>query len=419
MVGSLLCLFIAIAVVSADTTRYAYVWVGNPTADFLATIDYNPASATYGTTLNRAYVDNTNSNVLLGGNEAHHMSMSADKNWIIVGNRAPGTKGKDEVFVYSVDPVTRFPQWAFSLDPPGGSCADEIVAVNPEKTQFVVTHLCNRTGGNPGALSWFDIITRETRVWSNSAETGLEFNPHGGDWNPAVGFYAASFVNPVVTSPRLYRDTIHVFNTDSTLNQTVVMPTAGITYLPGNIGAGYMDVKFIDDDGRAITCASLKGVLYLLQPFHNPPVVEALDIASLVNGGVNTFSGTTIRVNNAKNRLIATYGLRYVLLIGWNKRRHNFFLVDYIDMCDPALGFNCASSAPFPYAGAHYVRLNKDETQFILTSHYQGFNSIKRVHSFDIVGDWDGLSYESTFNPDVTPGNPHGVVIAEWESVSK
>jgi hypothetical protein len=146
-----------------DTVKYLYVWVGSPAADYVYTVDYDPDSDTYGETLHKAPVT-PSANVLVGGNEAHHMAISADQKYLIVGNRAPGVQGKDEIFVYEIDDVTRFPSFSFSLDPPGGSCVDEISPTNTAKTRFIVTHLCNTAGGNPGALSWIDILTKETGV---------------------------------------------------------------------------------------------------------------------------------------------------------------------------------------------------------------------------------------------------------------
>jgi hypothetical protein len=214
--------------------------------------------------------------------------------------------------------------------------------------------------------------------------------------------------------PREYRDQIHFFDTNGDLDEVITMPTDGIQYLPGTVGAGYMDVKWIDST-HAVTCASLEGKIYLVMPFENPPYEVALDIAGAINDGINTFSGTSIRINKAKTRIIATYGLRYVVLLSIDSN-YNIRVVDSVDMCSQSsLASLCAMKDNLgPYGGVHYGRLTSDEDRLVITSYYGGYPSIKRVHSFAINSDFNSLAYDATFNPNMDGGNPHGVVYAEW-----
>lgn len=136
--------------------------------------DFEPYSPNYGQVLHYAAIQE-GPRTSAFKNEAHHMGISNNKKWIATGGIAAFLQGKDEIFVYEVDPVTRFPTFRYSLDLPG-ACADEFVPLGD--SEFLVTMMCNDEAKSPGTVAWFNAETREVKEWMK-APTIKDFNPHG------------------------------------------------------------------------------------------------------------------------------------------------------------------------------------------------------------------------------------------------
>jgi hypothetical protein len=281
-----------------------------------------------------------------------------------------------------------------------------------------------------GAISIIDISTGLTANWAlnppnpnptaatSNSYYGLGtpvFNPHSGDFDPNYGYVATNFVVP---GTRRYGISLSHFAPDGNYIGDITytgtpghwanyVNTVFNTAAPSS-GSGFMDIKYIDDNGNLVTCASLQGVLYHVNVAASPPtVVRALDLAAalLDNGGPPTFSGTTIRVIPGANRFVATYGLRYVFLVGWDDL-YNFSILASVDTCSilPA-GAACLPAAEATtgvvvgkYSGAHYVKFSEDYETAYVSSYYQGYPSTKRILAFDLGPDFNTLVFDNTLD---------------------
>jgi hypothetical protein len=443
--------------------RYLYVWVGGGcafpdstgcSADYIATIDVWKKSLTYNTVVHRAFLPvyipgvYGNEDYYTQANEAHHMFLAKDH--LVAASRAPGNArvngaitypGKADIFVFELN-TDHFPVFKFALKP-SGACSDEITPVNGRETQFLVAHLCKQ--GNPGwaggGISIIDITSGLTSNWilngpsitatgTGSYTTGsLVFNPHSGDFDPNYGYVATNFVVP---GTRRYGISLSHFAPNGQYR-------GEITYTgePGNwanyvnsvfntaapsSGSGFMDIKYLDNDGHLITCASLQGVLYHVDVSVDPPTATpALDIAAAVNGGVRTFSGTTIRVIPGMNRLVTTYGLRYVVLVAWDDE-YNFSVKASFDTCTI---FTCVAANPTTtgvivgeYSGAHYVKFSEDYETVYISTYYQGYPSTKRILAFELDSEFNTLTLVDDLDRAATSllggHNPHALAFRKY-----
>jgi len=296
-----------------------------------------------------------------------------------------------------------------------------------------------------GSVSIVDIVAASAATWmvnepiipatdaSYYTSSTPVFNPHSGDFDPMYGYVVANFVVP---GTRRYGNSLSYFSPlglylgEITLNSG---PHAWASYvntvfdaLAPSSGSGFMDIKYIGN-GNLITCASLQGKLFHINVAANPPtVLMALDLAAAVNGGLRTFSGTTIRVIPGRNRLITTYGLRYVVLVGWDDN-YNFSVKDFVDTCLLFPG-TCAFAATTtgvlptvgPYSGAHYVKFSDDYERVYVACYYQSYPSNKRILSFSLDANKNNLQLEDGLDHGATPllgtHNPHALAFAEWSA---
>src|SRR5258708_2392730 len=79
-----------------------YVWAGDQARvapDFVAAIDFDESSKTYGKVIRTAPVPTS---VPSSGNEAHHMHLSADGSVLACGGLLSLLKGQDQIFFFDV-----------------------------------------------------------------------------------------------------------------------------------------------------------------------------------------------------------------------------------------------------------------------------------------------------------------------------
>jgi hypothetical protein len=122
-----LCFLLYLASGALVQKDYLYVWGGGTNGDLFATVDFTVGSPTYGTVLNWAPLVSSE-RVNVRGNEPHHMGITNSGKYAVGGGLISFLFGKDEVFVYEIDPVTHFPVFSYSLDVPG-ACTDEFVPI--------------------------------------------------------------------------------------------------------------------------------------------------------------------------------------------------------------------------------------------------------------------------------------------------
>jgi len=383
-----------------------FVWCGHPEGDFLAVIDFNNWSPTYGEVLHRAFLPTTAPTINPINNEPHHIAITQNGKFVITGGLASVLSGKDEIFIWEID-ENGFPQFWSSMDVPGG-CTDDFQPYNENGTEWLVSMMCDSSGGSPGDIVWFNVETLEFRQWSSSPEPIPDFNPHGFAYLPNFGVGVADFVLPtsMFTDNVIFRDTVRYFNADGSYNTTLTLPSKN---------SGYMEFKFVDDEGRGVTCGTHLNTLFLLQPFDIPPIRPLLDIAGALNHGIQQFSAAVMHMAPDHRRLYMSSALRYLLLIDIPEDLSHATIIDHYDFCDPLNGWDCSVTG---YPATHFVVVNPEETRIVVSNYFVRIGNVQlkgtsTVHSFLVNSDRTKLTYENSFRVETEySGNityPHGL----------
>jgi len=117
--------------------------------DFVAVIDFDRRSPTYGKLLNTVPLSGTNA----VGNEPHHVGISHDGRTMALGGLLSVLRGQDQVFFFDVsDP--RQPTFLHSNNPPQASITDELVPLS--NGGFLVTFMGGPGGSAPGRVVEYD-----------------------------------------------------------------------------------------------------------------------------------------------------------------------------------------------------------------------------------------------------------------------
>src|SRR5579871_4088879 len=150
------------------------VWAGDVAhiaPDFVAVIDFDPNSASYGKVLSTVPLAGRSAI----GNEPHHVGISNDGRTVALGGLLSVLRGQDQVFFYDVtDP--RHPTFLHSNNPPQASITDEFAALS--SGGFLVTFMGGGNGANPGRVVEYDAGHNVVKVWPTTPPTD-GFNPHG------------------------------------------------------------------------------------------------------------------------------------------------------------------------------------------------------------------------------------------------
>src|SRR5262249_43537574 len=129
-----------------------YIWAGDQERtrpDFLAVIDFDEHSPTYGRVLRTVPLPPPG-NV---GNEPQHCHLSADNNILACGGLLSVLSGQNGIFFFDVS-NTRQPVFLFSTRAPNSSITDDFLPL--PGGGFLVTQMGSATGGTPGRLAEFD-----------------------------------------------------------------------------------------------------------------------------------------------------------------------------------------------------------------------------------------------------------------------
>jgi hypothetical protein len=284
----------------------------------------------------------------------------------------------------------------------------------------------NAAGDSPGAIFQLDVPSGALSLWQSPSLNLTGFSPHGFAFN-AHGLVSSGsdYVNPgsVFLAPASFqfRDTLRHFNLDGTLNAVFNMPTTG---------GGYMNFHFFPDTPSShlgITCH----ILYKLNT-QDHSVVPMLDLALAVSNGVRSLSAGLYHFSSTGNRLLMTFQLRFIVLIGFDAARTSASVLQAFDFCSDLASSGqqtidfagvCANTGQKP--GSHYLRLAADESSLFLTNYFvvvgnAVFAGSRSGHSFTISkgkgkgGEIESLSYDFRFAPDFEGGSPHGLIQGLW-----
>jgi DNA-binding beta-propeller fold protein YncE len=404
-----------LAVLQRVQADLLYVWIGHDDGDHIATIDYTSGSPTFGTVLNRAFLT-ASANVVATGNEPHHIGMTSDYRYIVVGGLLSFLQGKDQLFRFTINPVTQFPTYSGSWTIPGLGCPDEFQRYS--ETELLVTMMCNSAGDSPGGIVKINVANLTYTRWDIGGSGLTGFNPHGFDYDQYgdMGLVVADFVKPASlfldTNGEfhpVFRDTIRYFRADGTLRTTITMPTTG---------AGYMDIAFGSEQSWAVTAGSTINKLYIIKPFLSPPqVIQAIDFAAILTGGVNKLSASILRMTTDCRRMVMSLDMQYLMIISFPSDLSSATLEYTFDFCSPANGFSCPGDLPAP----HYVTLSTDESKVFVTNYFARVGAVQipgtgTIHAFDITSNRKVLNRRTTFAPDLRYNGkfsaPHGIAFS-------
>lgn len=406
-----------------------YVWSGQDTAvnnagDFVAVVDFNEQSSTYGHILKTVpLVSDPRNGIGQTGNEPHHSGISSDGRYYITGGLLSFLSKQKEIFVWKIPRnPTKGPKFLCGIDAPG-ACTDEFLPIGG--AQFIVSMMCNENANSPGDLVLIDAEKCSSRSLLKNASAIRDFNPHGFGRLDNGSIFVADYILPITltgtsASAIVFRSTARHFFPDGTLERTFEFsfPTGpGATNGLGT-GIGFMELKTIPKDplGRGYACGTNTNTMYLVGPGMSAPL-PVLD-TSEVNGLIKRPSAGITSIFADGKRMLITFQMRYVILLNITQPERPRYLrvfdfcsdnaVRAIRILDP--GTN--ESTTFPQfcaknnniTGTHVLIHPKGENRFIVLNYFlkfglAQFSGTRTVHVFKLNEDLTDFTYDNRFNP--------------------
>jgi DNA-binding beta-propeller fold protein YncE len=388
-----------------------YIWAGDQARiapDFLAVIDFNEHSPTYGHVLSTVPLPPPG-NV---GNEPHHCHLSADNKVLACGGLLSVLRGQNGIFFFDVNNA-RKPSFMFSTNPNESSITDDFLPL--ENGGFLVTMMGSAAGATPGRVAEFDRNLNLVAEWPQQppldGSSLDDFNPHGIDARPEINLLVTSdFINPVTT--------LNAFPGDMELRGAIrVWDMANrqiVRTIPLPVVAGSMDVKLIPNDpgAHAIVTNMFEGIAYSVDTTTGQ-VFEAFDCENVVPHIETSVPGGMLQllaVTSAGDRLI--FGLFQTGQIGMLDITNPTSFTQVGPIVDLGLG-----------AGPHDIVLTEDNKRLVVTDYFLNEDGFGKVH---LEGDHkvhvvkvspDGLALDTRFNLDFNtafetgPARPHGIAM--------
>jgi selenium-binding protein 1 len=384
-----------------------YVWasdVAHVAPDFVAVVDFDQDSPTYGSVLRTVGIPAPNAT----GNEPHHIGLSADGNTLGLGGLLSVLRGQDEIFFFDVS-HSRHPKFLSSSNPPLSAITDEFVTKS--SGGFFVTMMGSAAGGEPGRVAEYDAGNNLLHEWPDVPPTDGSFNPHGISVREEENLMVTSdFICPAHTlnipggDMVLLRDTVRIWDlAGRTILRTV------------HAGVGMMEIRLIPNDPqlRAYAPGFGDGKLYLIDTQNGTQTV-AYDLNNFaVPGTPGVFPGLTQMTSD---------GSRLFVVLGYFGTAGKIVMFDTSDPENPEpldvvdLGTN---------AGPHYLRLTRDERRLITSDYFlvedlapggvvqaDGDHKVHvmKVHRNHLELD---SSFDLDLNRDIAtgPARPHGIAV--------
>jgi hypothetical protein len=375
--------------------RYLYIWAGDQarvTQDFVSVINFDEDSKNYGRVLRTVPVPT-------GGNEAHHMHLSADGNILACGGLLSLLRGQDGIFFFDVSTPDN-PVFLKSTVAPLSAITDDFYPL--ARGGFLVTQMGSNTGGAPGRIAEFDANLNLVKEWPNTPPTD-GFNPHGISVRPEENLMVTSdFVNPVTTlnaypgSVEL-RASVRVWD----FKKRTIVRT-----IPVSGGLGTMDVKLIphDPQRRAYVGGTFDGHIHLINTVTGTSQ-SVFDTSELNPGGLHA-SPQILEMPDSGDRLIfSLFETGQIVMLDVSNRAHPKVL----SVVELGAG-----------AGPHDIDLTEDGKRLVVTDYFLDEDDFGRVH---FEGDHkihvikvlrNKLKLDRRFNLDFNtvfsrPARPHGI----------
>jgi selenium-binding protein 1 len=378
--------------------RYLYVWAGDQqrtAPDFLAVIDFDPASAHYGRVITTRALPEPGAT----GNEPHHVGLSGDGRTLALGGLLSVLKGQHEIFFFDVSRPAS-PRFISSVDPPHSAITDEFYPI--PGGGFLVTMMGGPQGHHPGRVVELDSRLRVVAEHpAHPPDDG--FNPHGISVRPELNLMVTSdFICPSTTLDAVpggldLRGSVRVW----ALRQRKILKTVNV---PG--AGGTIDVQLIPGDrhARAYTAGMLDDKLYLIDT-RAGLAKPVFDFATIAKGGWPQL----IRMTDDGRRLFITMNVAgRVAMFDTSDPAHPALL----SVLDLGIG-----------SGPHYLALTRDERRLVVSDYFLNEDAFGKVHQ---EGDHKvhvanvsrhSLTLDTTFDLDFNtafPGGaarPHGLAM--------
>ncbi len=387
-----------------DRERTLYVWASDELRvhpDFLAVVDFDEDSPTYGQVLRTVEVPPPGNT----GNEPHHCGLSADRRILACGGLLSVLSGQPGIFFFDVSRPRR-PRFLFSTSAPLSSITDDFLAL--PGGGFLVTQMGSATGGAPGRLAEFD---RRLRLVGEHPllPPGDGFNPHGisADFSRNL-LVTSDFLLPASTlnavpGPVELRGALRFWDlARRRIVRTVALPEAW----------GSMDVKLIPGDphGRAVTANMFTGLVYTVDPTDGS-VVQAFDCEEIV-------PHVEVPTRGGMVQLLATPRSGDRLIFASFEAGQ----VGLLDIGDPTRFSQLSVVSLGVGAGPHMLALTEDDERLVVTDYFLNEDAFGKVH---FEGDHKvhvlkvgrfSLEVDPRFDLDFStafpfPARPHGVAM--------
>ena len=383
---------------SEAAPRYLFICAGDQARtapDFLAVIDFDEKSSSYGKVVATAPVVGPNAT----GNEFHHIGLSADGKTVACGGLLSVLKGQDEVFFFDVS-NPRAPKFRSSANPPLSAITDDFHAL--PNGGFLVTMMGGAQGHAPGRLAEFDGALNLVKEYpENPPMDG--FNPHGISVRPEINLMLTSdFICPSTTLNAVpggldLRGSVRVWDLSRReILRTIEIPNAG----------GTIDVKLIPGDhgARGFTAGMLDDQLYLIDSTQGT-ARAVFDFSTIAKGGWPQL----LQISRDGKRLF----------ISMNQAGK----VAMFDIANPEEPRLLSVLELGQNAGPHYIKLTPDEKRLVVSDYFLNEDSFGKVH---VEGDHkihvaritgNDLVLDAHFQLDFNaafasgPTRPHGIAI--------
>ncbi len=341
---------------SPSTEKYLFVWTGDQARtapDFLAVVDFDPASAKYGKVVTSVPLPGPGAS----GNEPHHVGLSSDGKTLACGGLLSVLKGQKEVFFFDVSQAAH-PRFLSASDPPKSSVTDEFYPL--ANGGFLVTMMGGPTGMHPGRVVEYN-AAREIVTEHPDDPPSDGFDPHGISVRPEKNLMVTSdFICPASTLASTpgdlgLRGSVRVwdFNTRKIL-RTIAIPNAG----------GTIDVKLIPRDaaGRGYTAGMIDDKLYLLDTAAGT-AKPVFDFSSIAKGGWPQL----MRMTADGKHLFITMNVAGKVAMLDTSNPEAPKLIKALDLGKDS--------------GPHYLALTHDEKRLVVSDYFLNEDAAGKVHA--------------------------------------
>ena len=383
--------------------------------DFLAVVDFDAGSASYGKVLKTVPLPFSLPTAIplstgAIGNEPHHIGISADGKTLAGGGLLSILRVQNQNFVFDIT-NPRSPKFLKANTPPvTASIADEYVPLS--RGGFLTTFMGGVAGDAPGRVVEYDGAYNEVGQWPLIPPLD-DFNPHGIAIDEAHNLLLTSdFVCPLHTLnlPVGHVDFIGSVRVWDLASRSIVKK---IPVGDPSVPAGTINVELIPGDPqlRAYVTGVNDGRLYLVNTVPGTAQL-AVDFNYLATAAAPKPWPHLFKINRAGTRLALTLNFQgkagKVVWLNIEDREHPSVL----SIAD--LG---------PNSGPHYIAFSPDESKLVVADYFlvqdlfpSGVVQVDgdhKIHVLTTAGDvlTRDTAFNLDFNRDIStgPARPHGI----------